>query len=99
MEYVNTAGGTFNCNTCHSSTDTAVKAAIASNNLAILNFNNMDGYAARHTAPDRSAISDENTTMYGGPGEAGVGSITVVPVLYTPSRTIVSRWLGLTMTN
>ncbi len=75
----------------------AGQAAIASNNLAILNFNNTDGFAARHVAPARSAINTTtNTTMYGGPDAAGRGSITVVPVLYTAGRSLVSVTAGLT---
>ncbi len=75
----------------------AGQATVANNNLAILNFNNTDGFAAKHTAPARSAINaSTNTTFFGGPDEPGRGSVTVVPVIYTEGRTIQRVTAGLT---
>jgi len=68
----------------------------ANNNLAILNFNNSDTWAARHVAPTRSALSVTNVTFFGGPGAEGRGSVTIVPVLYTAGRSIVSVNAGMT---
>jgi hypothetical protein len=67
----------------------AGQAAVASNNRAILNFNNTDGFASRHVAPVRNAINaSTNVTFFGGPGADGRGSITIVPVIYTAGRSI-----------
>lgn len=75
----------------------AGQATVANNNLAILNFNNMDGFAASHTPPLRSAINaSTNTTFFGGPAAEGRGSVTVVPVIYTEGRTIQRVTVGLT---
>jgi trimeric autotransporter adhesin len=64
-------------------------ATQANNNLAILNFNNDDAFAARHIAPGRSAINTgTNLTWFGGPDAAGRGSVTVVPVIYTAGRSV-----------
>lgn len=68
-------------------------ATQANNNLAILNFSNDDNFAARHIAPTRAAVAgatspNANLTYYGGPGAAGRGSITIVPVMYTEGRTV-----------
>lgn len=68
----------------------------ANSNLAILNFNNTDGYAAKHTAPTRSAVASTNVTFHGGPGADGRGRIQIAPVIYTPSRSLVSITAGLT---
>jgi len=73
------------------------QAAVASNNRAILNFNNTDGFASSHTAPSRSAVNaTTNTTLFGGPDAAGRGSITVVPVLYTQGKSIARVTVGVT---
>ncbi len=75
----------------------AGQATVANNNLSILNFNNMDGFAARHTPPARSDVNaSTNTTFFGGPGAEGRGSVTVVPVIYTEGRTISRVTVGLT---
>lgn len=64
-------------------------ASQANNNLAILNFDNVDNFAARHVAPTRSAVNTStNLTWFGGPDAAGQGSTTIVPVIYTAGRTI-----------
>lgn len=62
----------------------------ANSNLAVLNFNNTDGWAARHTAPTNTATDANGNAWFGGPGAAGRGSVTIVPVIYTPNRTITS---------
>ena len=66
----------------------------ANSNLAILNFTNADGFAARHTAPTTTATSSTGVAFFGGPGAAGRGSITVVPVTYTAGRTISAATVG-----
>ena len=69
----------------------------ANSNLAILNFNNTDGFAAKHTAPTRNAVNaDENTTFFGGPGAEGRGRVQIAPVMYTAGRTITRATVGLT---
>ncbi|AMW04303.1 beta strand repeat-containing protein [Gemmatimonas phototrophica] len=69
----------------------------ANSNLAILNFNNTDGFAAKHTAPTRSAVNaSSNTTFFGGPDAAGRGRIQIAPVIYTAGRSLVSVTAGLT---
>lgn len=64
----------------------------ASNNRLSVNFNNIDSWAARYRYPDRvaqgGAGSNANLNWYGGPGEAGARDFTVVPVFYTPNRSI-----------
>jgi uncharacterized protein YjdB len=62
----------------------------ANSNLAILNFTNTDGFAARHTAPVTTAASAGGLAYFGGPGANGRGSITIVPVTYTAARTITA---------
>ena len=66
----------------------------ANSNLAILNFTNADGFAARHTAPTNTATTSGGVAFFGGPGAAGRGSITVVPVTYTAGRTISAATVG-----
>lgn len=69
----------------------------ANSNLAILNFNNTDGFAARHTAPTRSAVNvANNTTVFGGPDAAGRGRMQIAPLFYTPNRSLVTAQVGLT---
>jgi uncharacterized protein YjdB len=62
----------------------------ANANLAVLNVNNTDGFAARHTAPARSALDAGNNVWFGGPGAEGRGSVAIVPVIYTPGRSVAS---------
>jgi len=66
----------------------------ANSNLAILNFTNADGFAARHTAPTTTATSSGGVAFFGGPAAAGRGSITIVPVTYTAGRTIIRATAG-----
>ena len=69
----------------------------ANSNLAILNFNNTDGYAAKHTAPSRSAVNtSSNTTFFGGPGTDGRGRMQIAAVFYTPNRSLTTATVGLT---
>ena len=69
----------------------------ANSNLAILNFNNTDGYAAKHTAPSRSAVNtSSNTTFFGGPDAAGRGRMQIAPLFYTPNRSLTTATVGLT---
>ena len=64
----------------------------ASNNRLSVNFANIDSWSARYRYPTRVAQggqgSNSNLNWYGGPDEAGAGDFTVVPVFYTPGRTI-----------
>ena len=63
----------------------------ASNNRQTLNFNNIDGWAVNFVAPARSAQSTNTATpwnYWGGPGAAGAGNYTIVPVFYTPGRSV-----------
>lgn len=72
-----------------SSTGTPSEVQNASNNRQSLNFNNIDGWAVQWNAPSRSALSTNTTTQWnywGGPGAAGSGNYTIVPVFYTPGR-------------
>jgi uncharacterized protein YjdB len=64
-------------------------SGLANNTLAILNFNNADGWVARHVAPTRS-VTVNNTVVFGGPGNDGRASVTIAPVIYTASRSIAS---------
>lgn len=75
---------------------TAVEQQNAVNNRQTLNFNNLDGYAARYTNPSRSAIhASNNLTWWGGPGAEGTGTYSIVPVFYTPGRTVTRIDIGL----
>ena len=74
----------------------------ASNNLSQINFNNPDGWTAQWTQPANRANDAAGNTWYGGPdipdplvpgAKPGVGSFVVVPVIYTPARTIASATL------
>lgn len=72
-----------------SSTGVASEVQNASNNRQTLNFNNIDGWAVKWNAPARSALSTNIATQWnywGGPGAAGSGNYTIVPVFYTPGR-------------
>jgi hypothetical protein len=62
----------------------------ASNNVSAINFNNFDGFTLSWTLPSNKAPNAQGLTYYGGPNGAGTGSFTVVPVIYTPGRTITS---------
>lgn len=62
----------------------------ANSNLAVLNLTNPDGFAVRHVAPANSAVDASGNVWFGGPGATGRGTITVVPVIYTPGRTFTS---------
>ena len=73
---------------------TEIRAA-ATQTLA---FNNVDGYAARLTAPARSATNATTGLLYhGGPDSltASLGSATVVPVFYTAGRTLARATLSM----
>lgn len=72
---------------------------IASNNISQVNFNNQDGWTISWTQPTNRANDAAGNTWYGGPSTpdalipnatSGDGSFTVVPVIYTPNRTINS---------
>ena len=66
----------------------------ANSNLSILNFTNVDGFAARHVAPTTTAVSTAGLAYFGGPGTTGRGSISIVPVTYTAGRTIKAATAG-----
>ena len=73
---------------------TEVRAA-ATQTLAL---NNVDGYAARLTAPARSATNATSGLLYhGGPDSltASLGSATIVPVFYTAGRTLARATLSM----
>jgi hypothetical protein len=67
----------------------------ANSSQSILNFTNRDTFAGRHVPPTNNAIGTDNLTWYGGPGTAGIGSFTVVPVMYTPGRTVTRATVGM----
>src|SRR5690606_15666532 len=54
------------------------------------NFKNLDGWAIVHNLPARTAqgTAMPNLNWYGGPGAAGQGNYTIVPVIYTPGRSV-----------
>jgi|GEM_PF-1558541 len=75
----------------------------ASNNLSQINFNNIDGLTIAWAQPTNKANDAAGITWYGGPttpdalvpgSTSGRGSFTVVPVIYTPNRTLASVTLG-----
>jgi uncharacterized protein YjdB len=85
-------------------TSPAAASTIASNSISQLNFNNQDGWTVRWTAPTNRAQDVNNITYYGGPSTpdaltpnatSGTGSFVVVPVVYTPNRTVVQATLNL----
>ncbi len=76
----------------------------ASNSLSAVNFNNIDGWTIQWTQPENKAVSSTGVTWYGGPttpdplvpgAKSGLGSFTVVPVMYTPGRSITRTTLAL----
>jgi uncharacterized protein YjdB len=80
-------------------------STIASNSISQVNFNNPDGWTIQWTAPANRANSVANITWYGGPSTpdaltpnaaSGTGSFTVVPVIYTPGRTVAQAVLNMT---
>jgi hypothetical protein len=60
---------------------------LKSTNSQTVNFNNVDGYAIRATAPAKSATSATGVVYFGGPGATGTGTATIMPVFYTAGRT------------
>lgn len=71
----------------------------ATNNQGVLNFTNVDGWAAQFVAPSATATRTTAGVSYnyfGGPGATGTGTIRPVAVFYTPLRTIQSASVGLT---
>ena len=84
-------------------TTPASSSTIASNNISQVNFNNPDGWTIQWTQPTNRANAANGITWYGGPSTpdplipgatSGDGSFTVVPVIYTPNRTIASATLS-----
>jgi uncharacterized protein YjdB len=68
----------------------------AANFRSSVNFNNIDGYAARYVNPTRTASNPDNGfNWWGGPGAEGTGSATIVPVFYTAGRSVSSLTLGM----
>lgn len=67
--------------------------SVATNSLP-LQINNLDGFALQLTPPARTAADAGGRTWTGGGGANGVGTFTVIPVIYTPSRTIASVTLS-----
>ncbi len=85
-------------------TSPAAASTIASNSISQVNFNNPDGWTVRWTAPANRTNDVGNITWYGGPStpdaltpaaQSGTGSFVVVPVVYTPNRTVVQATLNL----
>ena len=63
-----------------------------------LAFNNVDGYAARVTAPARSAVNAVSGLVWHGGADSlrtSLGSTTVVPVFYTAGRTLARATLSM----
>jgi uncharacterized protein YjdB len=88
-------------------TSPAAGSTIASNSISQVNFNNPDGWTISWMAPANRANDVGNITWYGGPStpdaltpaaQSGTGSFTVVPVVYTPNRTVVQAVLNLSTT-
>jgi len=78
-----------------SANGTASEIQNAENNRQIVNFNNLDGYAARYGSPTRSIVGTNNFTWWGGPDAAGQGSYNIVPVFYSAGRTITRIDIGM----
>ena len=71
----------------------------ATNNNNVLNFTNVDGWAAQFVAPSATATRTTAGVSYnyfGGPGATGTGTIRPVAVFYTAGRSIQSASVGLT---
>ncbi len=66
----------------------AATGSTANSNLAILNLNNADGFAARHVAPATSVVLSNGSAFFGGP--TARGSVSIAPVIYSAGRTINS---------
>lgn len=88
-------------------TTPAAASTIASNSISQVNFNNPDGWTISWTAPANRTNDPNNITWYGGPStpdaltpsaQPGTGSFAVVPVIYTPNRTVVQAVLNLSTT-
>lgn len=62
-----------------------VSIVTTTSTLANLIFANQDNVAVRHSLPVRSWIGTDNTVRHGGTGSEGMGTITVVPVVYSPT--------------
>jgi len=80
-------------------------STIASNSISSVNFNNTDTWTIQWTQPTNRANDASGITWYGGPttpdalvpgSTSGLNSFVVVPVIYTPNRTIVSATLSVT---
>ncbi len=67
----------------------------AQNNRQVVNFNNLDGYAARYVSPTNSVVGTGNLTWWGGPGATGQGSYAIVPVFYSAGRSVTRIDIGL----
>lgn len=67
----------------------------AENNRQTVNFNNLDGYAARYVSPSRNVVGTGNLTWWGGPGAEGQGSYAIVPVFYSAGRSVTRIDIGL----
>ena len=63
---------------------------LQSTNSQTVNFNNVDGYASRATAPATSATNSAGQVWFGGKDSltTRLGSATIVPVFYTAGRTL-----------
>jgi len=69
---------------------TATNAASSASNTVDVTLNNADGFHVVHTAPSNSTTLSDATVWYGGLDAAGRGSLTLVPVVYTSGRSIVT---------
>ena len=67
----------------------------AQNNRQVVNFNNLDGYAARYVSPTNNVVGTGNLTWWGGPGATGQGSYAIVPVFYSAGRSVTRIDIGL----
>lgn len=72
----------------------STKQSTATNDLFRPNFHNIDGWTTNWTAhiPSRTSQggvgSNNNLNWHGGPGAAGAGNYTIVPVVYTVGRSV-----------
>ncbi|HET9064692.1 MAG TPA: Ig-like domain-containing protein [Gemmatimonadales bacterium] len=68
-------------------------AATATNTIQIV-LNNTDGWAGDLSKPTQTANSAAGLTYWGGPGAAGLTTVTLYPVIYTPGRTVASAFIS-----
>jgi hypothetical protein len=84
-------------------TPASQSTAAASNSISAINFNNTDGWTIEWTQPTNEQQDANGISWFGGPttpdpltpnATSGRSTFTVVPVVYTPNRTITQVTLG-----